>query len=150
MLKWRRSHVSPTTRKDEVMKRTVVLGVALLFVLTACADSNRDLPTLKDSWIIAGITTERLGGTDFPLSYEVALSISGASGPAPDGVSVAVTIFYPASGAQQSMDILTVEGEAAFELVFEQPGTVDCTAKVGGTIADFVVAVVETGESTVT
>ncbi len=134
------------------MKRLFVLCVALLLIPTACNDSERKLPTLTDDWKIARISVEWLNGTDFPRTYEVSISVErvGAAGSPPDGMSVAVDILFPDTGAQQSLDVKIFEGVAVFELVFEQPGVAECTAKVGGMIADFKIWVVVSGESSVT
>ncbi len=133
------------------MKVFPVLAVTVLLMLTACSESDNYLPTLKDSWMITVESHERVGGIDYPLSFEVTLAVerisTSGSGPAPDGTPVSVTVLFPDTGAQQSLEIATLDGLAVIELVFEQPGVAECTADVGAAHVVFEIWVLENGDS---
>ena len=133
------------------MKVFPVLAVTVLLMLTACSESDNYLPTLKDSWMITVESHERVGGIDYPLSFEVTLAVkrvgTSGSGPAPDGTPVSVTVLFPDTGAQQSMEITTLEGLAVIEVVIEQAGVAECTADVGAAHLVFQFWVFENGDS---
>jgi len=136
------------------MKNLFFLIAALAVALAGCSESDQELPTSNSVWTITELTGETISGPEFPIVYQVSMSVQqiGMSGsiPASDGTVVAVTVSYPETGEQESMDVTTVDGIAAFELVFEQPGSADCTAKTGNTSLEFTIWILESGESRVT